>query len=93
MTIDEEKYYEHYFDLFSTEGWKQLLSELQDIYQSYSVDHVESVEELYSAKGQREILSRLLHFQNGIEAAYASLKEGDSEVNEVVGYVNEDPDF
>lgn len=93
MTIDEEKYYENYFDLFSTTGWTQLITELQEIYQTYSVDQVASIEELYSAKGQREILSRLLHFQDGIEAAYASIKEGDSKVNEVVGYVTEDPDF
>ena len=81
MTIDEEKYYEAYFDLFASEGWKQLTTELQEIYQNYSVDHVSSVEELYQAKGERAILSRLLHFKQGVEAAYASIKEGDSTAN------------
>ena len=82
MTSEEEKYYENYFDLFNTEGWKQLISEVEDIRSSYSLESVSSIEELYKAKGEREILSRLLNFANGIEAAYASLKEGNSDTAE-----------
>jgi hypothetical protein len=93
MTIDEEKYYENYFDLFNTPGWKQLQEELQDIYQTYSVDQVASLEELYFSKGERSILSKVLNFENGIEAAYASIQEGQAEEGEVVGYTSEDPDF
>lgn len=86
MTIDEEKYYENYFDLFHTDGWKQLISELTEIYDSYNVENITSIEELYAAKGERNMLSRMMYFQNGIEAAYASLKTGNSNGDEVVGY-------
>jgi hypothetical protein len=85
MTIDEEKYYENYFDLFNSIGWKQLQAELQDIYETYSVDHIDSLESLYSARGERSILSRILNFENGIEAAYASLQAGKLNDSEVVG--------
>lgn len=85
MTIDEEKYYDNYFDLFNTEGWKQLTQELENIYASFSIDTLSTLEELYKAKGEKEIISRMLHFQNGIEAAYASIQTGELSDSEVVG--------
>lgn len=93
MTIDEEKYYEAYFDLFNSKGWKQLITELEEIYQSYSVDRLNSNEELHLAKGERQVLARLLNFENGVEAAYASVKDGNSISDEVVGYDTEEPDY
>lgn len=93
MTIDEEKYYEAYFDLFNSNGWKQLIQELEEIYNNYSVDRVNTVEELHQARGERIIISRLLSFENGVEAAYASVKDGNSSSDEVVGYDTTDPDF
>jgi hypothetical protein len=85
MTPEEERYYDNYFDLFSSDGWKQLVEEVKEIHSSYVLESLNSIEELYKAKGEREILSRILSFENGIEAAYASLKEGDSYIEEVVG--------
>ena len=82
MTLEEEKYYENYFDLFNTVGWKQLVNEIQEIHSSYLLETLNTVEDLYKAKGEREVLARVLNFQNGIEAAYASLKEGNSDTAE-----------
>ena len=80
MNLEEQKYYDNYFDLFNSSGWKQLIKELEDIYEtSYSVESLNTIEELHKSKGEREILSRLLNFENGIEAAYASLQSGNSE--------------
>ena len=79
MTQDEQKYYETYFDLFLTEGWEQFTKELEEIHASYSIEHYETLEELHRAKGERAILSRMLGFQQGVEAAYASINEGYSE--------------
>ena len=82
MTSEEEKYYEHYFDLFNTQGWKQLVDEIREIHNSYKVEDFNTIEELYKAKGERDILARVLNFENGIEAAYASIKEGNSDIAE-----------
>lgn len=79
MNLEEQKYYDNYFDLFNSSGWKQLIKELKDIYEtSYNVESLNTIEELHKSKGEREILSRLLNFETGIEAAYASLQSGDS---------------
>jgi hypothetical protein len=82
MTHEEEKYYENYFDLFNTTGWKQLIVEIEEIRSSYALESLNTIEELYKAKGEREVLSRFINFENGIEAAYASLKEGNSDIAE-----------
>lgn len=80
MNLDEQKYYDNYFDLFNSKGWEQLIKELQDIYDtSYNVENLNTIEELHKSKGEREMLSRLLNFENGIEAAYASLQPGNSD--------------
>lgn len=79
MTQEEQKYYETYFDLFLTDGWKQFTKDLKEIYSSYRIEHYETIEELHQAKGERGILNRILSFEQGIEAAYASINDGDSE--------------
>ena len=80
MNLDEQKYYDNYFDLFNSKGWEKLIKELQDIYDtSYNVENLNTIEELHKSKGEREMLSRLLNFENGIEAAYASLQPGNSD--------------
>ena len=79
MNLEEQKYYDNYFDLFSSKGWKQLIKELEDIHSSYQIETLNTIEELHKAKGERETLSRLLNFENGIEAAYASLQSGNSD--------------
>jgi len=30
LTQDEQKYYETYYDMFGTEGWKVLMDEVKD---------------------------------------------------------------
>lgn len=67
-----------YFDMFHTEGWKQLISELETTYNNYSIDTCSSLEELHRFKGERDILNRILNFQTGIEVAYATNQEDNS---------------
>lgn len=74
MTQEEEKYYENFFDLFGTEGWSQFIEDIQSVYDSYSVEHMETLEELHRAKGERGILNRILSFQTGVETSYATIK-------------------
>jgi hypothetical protein len=80
LTIEEEKYYENYFDMFNSEGWKQLMEEIVELSESYSIEHLNTLEELHKAKGEKEVLLRLSNFQTGIEASYASLNEDNSEL-------------
>ena len=68
------KQYEDYFDLFSRDGWKLLMEDIDQMIEGLdSLEYVTSLEELHSYKGQLTILKRIRGFQNAIEAAYEDL--------------------
>lgn len=75
MTNEEEKYYETYFDLFLTEGWKAYIEDLRGVHDSYTIENIKDPNDLYRIQGERAMLQRMLGFQYGIEAAYASIKD------------------
>lgn len=77
-----EKQYEDYFDLFSRDGWKLLMEDIDSMIESIdSLDYVSSLEELHSHKGQLTILKRIRGFQNAIQAAYEDLTTETEELN------------
>jgi len=68
------KQYEDYFDLFSRDGWKLLMEDLDAMIESMdSLDYVSSLEELHNHKGQLTILKRLRGFEQSIQAAYEEI--------------------
>lgn len=68
------KQYEDYFDLFSREGWKLLMEDIDSMIDSLdSLDYVSTLEELNNHKGQLTILKRIRGFENAIEAAYEEI--------------------
>jgi len=40
--LDQEtqKYYETYFELFASDGWKQFIEETKDIHDAYKIEHI-----------------------------------------------------
>lgn len=75
-----QKQYEDYFDLFSREGWKLLMEDIDNMIEGLdSLDYVSSLEELHNYKGQLTILKRIRGFENAIEAAYAEYNELEAE--------------
>lgn len=75
MTKQEEEYYEDYLDMFLTEGWKAFIEDIQAVHDSYMIENLTDEKELYRVQGERAVLRRILGYQNGIEAAYASIQE------------------
>lgn len=66
-----EEYYNNYFELFSSEGWKQLISEFSNNYVNInSVEFTTDTNDLYYRKGQLAILSTILNLQNQINTTY-----------------------
>ncbi len=69
-----ERQYEDYFDLFSRDGWKLLMEDIDSMIESLdSLDYVTSMEELHNHKGQLTILRRIRGFENAIESAYEEI--------------------
>ena len=76
MDKELQKYYETYFDLFSSEGWKQYIKDVEDNRTLMSdVLTIKDGNDLYYRKGVLETLDRILNFESAIEAAYMEAKD------------------
>ena len=74
MDREDEKYYNDYFDLFRSDGWKQLIEELtQNAATINNVAVIEDAEDLFFRQGQLEVLVSLLKFEDSINNSYDDL--------------------
>jgi hypothetical protein len=71
MTQEEEKYYNNFFELFSSTGWAQILEELEDREAAYDVSYLRDEKDLYKVQGELSIIRMLLNFEDYIERGYA----------------------
>ena len=71
-----EQYFNNYFDLFGTDGWKQLMEELNN--NALGVNNLQATkdsEDMYFRKGQLNVLASILNLQNTIEASHREASE------------------
>ena len=79
-SIDQEteQYYNKYFDLFRTDGWKQLIEELQqNAFVINSVEATKDKNDLYVRKGQLNVLAYLINFETATNNNYEELTSDD----------------
>jgi hypothetical protein len=78
---ETEAYYNKYFDLFRTEGWKQLIEELkQNAMLINSVENTKDCDDLFIRKGQLKVLAYLLNFESNMETSFAELEKEDEDI-------------
>lgn len=78
---ETEEYYSKYFDLFRTEGWKQLIEELkQNAMLINSVENTKDQEDLFIRKGQLKVLAYLLNFESNMETSFAELEKENEDI-------------
>jgi hypothetical protein len=64
MTPELETYYNNYFDIFNTEGWKQLVEDFKSNANIInSVEATKDVDDMFFRKGQLNVLSHLINFE------------------------------
>ncbi len=74
MDRETQEYYDQYFSLFMTDGWKQLLKDFsENLGNINSVEATKDLEDLQFRKGQLNILAYLLNLENIISANYDDL--------------------
>jgi len=74
MTTEEEKYYNNYFDLFRTEGWSQVIDELNDRAAAYDIGYLKDEKDLYRVQGELSIIRMLLSLEQFIEQGFEATK-------------------
>lgn len=75
MTPEDQLYYETYFELFASDGWKQFVSEIQDILDGHRIEDIKDEKHLSYVKGQREAYHRVTRFAGGIKRSYDIIQE------------------
>ena len=78
-----QSYYENRFSMMSTEGWKELMEDAQQMFDS--LNHVLSIQnesDLMVKKGQLDLLQWLLNLKPASEQAYASLQDSSGEAQD-----------
>lgn len=82
MNKEDEKYYNNYFDLFLTEGWKQFVQDANDSLEGLKreLPEIPKTElELGEYRGKYQNIVAILNFQNFIETAYEQILEQEKE--------------
>jgi len=76
MEPELEKYFNVYFDLFNTEGWKQLTEEFRNNGNVInSVESTKDVNDMYFRKGQLNVIAHLVNLEASVEQAHTEAKE------------------
>ncbi len=69
MDKELEQYYNTYFDLFRSEGWKQFVGELgQNALGINSLEQTKDEADMYFSKGQLNVLNRVINTANHTES-------------------------
>ena len=80
MNQELETYFDNYFAMFRSEGWKQLISDLRgNVEQIYSVELTEDANNLHFRKGQLAILGTLFNLETQIDNAKEQAESDDTE--------------
>jgi len=75
MTPEVEKYYENYFDLFTTDGWKQYVEQVEAEKDNFLIENIKDDRDLYAKQGQLYVINNILNFESMIRNAYDSIQE------------------
>ena len=78
LSQELQKYYESSFEMFSSEGWKYLMEDLEKLKQQVeNIRTVEDAQQLYYRQGQLDILDLMLNRKKTCEEVYEQL-QGDT---------------
>jgi hypothetical protein len=73
MTPENQKYYENYFDLFNTDGWSQLMEQIQVDRDNFQIEAIEDEKTLFQTQGQLYVLNTLINMEDMVRAAYDNI--------------------
>lgn len=71
--------YDNYFEMFRTEGWKQFVEDMTDVFKGYRIEDIKDDIDLAKVQGERKILNTILAFEDAIRTTYDTFAEEDSD--------------
>jgi hypothetical protein len=70
MNREDAKYYEDYFDLFVTAGWKQFITDIESNLSNFTIEGIKDGEALQNTQGQIFVIKSILQFEHLIKDTY-----------------------
>jgi hypothetical protein len=71
MDQETQTYYDQYFSLFLTDGWKQLIQDFSNnALQINSLEAVKDSDDMYFRKGQLNVLAHLINMETIVSTNY-----------------------
>ncbi len=71
MDQETQVYYDNYFSLFMTDGWKQLTSEFTNNANNInSIESTKDANDMYFRKGQLNVLAHLINMETIVTTNY-----------------------
>jgi hypothetical protein len=78
-----EVYFNNYFEMFRTQGWKQLLKEFSgNVKNINSVEQAKDEKDLFFRKGQLNIIANVLNLESQITASFENAETESSDPGE-----------
>ena len=75
-----DKYYENYFSLFVTEGWKQYLQDVTEQYEAIDLANAKSWDEFLVLKTSKQFFKNIINFEDMLKLHYVNSKSTDDVV-------------
>ena len=79
MTPELQEYYEKYFDLFLSKGWKQFIEDVSDAAGEMDIRYVENEAQLKYLQGQLKILDLIVNWEAAIRNGYDAASDDNDE--------------
>ena len=71
MDKETQEYYDNYFSLFLTDGWKQLMKDFNNnVLNINSIEAAKDGDDMYFRKGQLNVLAHLLNMETIVNTNY-----------------------
>jgi hypothetical protein len=71
MDQETQTYYDQYFSLFLTDGWKQLIQDFSNnALQINSLEAAKDADDMYFRKGQLNVLAHLINMETIVTTNY-----------------------
>ena len=80
MTNEEMNIYETYFELFSSPGWQQFITDIEETKKDFgNILSVKDAKELHYRQGQTAMIDTIIGMADMMEYAFNEAKEAESD--------------
>ena len=73
-----QKYYEDRFTMFTTQGWKDLVVDIEKIKASIKIEDIQDEKTLFARRGELRIMNWLINLKAVSEQTHKDLENEDS---------------